>query len=397
MNYNFNLRVLYLGFALPKGVAEFHTDWCPAGQLFESNLLNELGNFTNLRRVSLTPRFDEFQKLKPDKSSLFLFEKEKMGLLDNFNRLCHYYTELINRNESPSHLLIYNLTPLFNRFIQWLKSQSFRPKLVLLLADSAQLGVPIHWFKRLRYRFKPSTWFDDEMLNLFDAAICLSPNAQNYFAKHRGQPSLWMPGGVTPTKDPPPFLRRRAQDEPLRIGYFGALAPHTGIANFAEMFLDIKSNVYLEVRGGGSQTALIKNLARRSNGRITFHPFEGTSKDAIAMARDRWDVLVNPRRAAFGNHNNFASKIFQYTLVGRPILTSLISGEEKVLGNNGFFMTSNYSKQEVENTLKTINSNSENLPEIARMAYTNVQMNYTWEKQTLSVIEFLGKLTALQN
>jgi glycosyltransferase involved in cell wall biosynthesis len=110
------------------------------------------------------------------------------------------------------------------------------------------------------------------------------------------------------------------------------------------------------------------------------------------MATDRWDVLVNPRRSAFGNHNNFASKLFQYALAGRPILTTQISGEEIVLGGFGFFFDGNYSRKDIELALNKIRVAQDQFHRIAEGAYKHVHEYYTWELQTNKVINFLKLL-----
>ena len=48
-------------------------------------------------------------------------------------------------------------------------------------------------------------------------------------------------------------------------------------------------------------------------------------------------MLVKPRPSVPGNDNNFSSKVFEYALSGRAILTSRLSGVDAVLGNEAFY------------------------------------------------------------
>jgi hypothetical protein len=167
---------------------------------------------------------------------------------------------------SPTHIIVYNLSPIYNKFIKFIRDQHPRPKIILLLLDSAQLNENISIIKKIRYKFKHWVWLDEQMLPFFDAAVCLSPHTQRLFESMTGRPSLWMPGAVSPSLSPPPFVRVKSDGEPLRLGYFGSLSDYAGILDFTKIFDSLDVPFVLEIRGAGKLSAAISQLASKSQG-----------------------------------------------------------------------------------------------------------------------------------
>src|SRR5258708_33048333 len=99
----------------------------------------------------------------------------------------------------PDVVVVYNLSPIYNQFLLWLRCHPKCPKLVLLLLDSPSLGVPRQRWKSFRRRFKPMYTPDSEMISRFDACIGLSKVTEKYF-RPPGVPFLWRPGGFNPPR-----------------------------------------------------------------------------------------------------------------------------------------------------------------------------------------------------
>ena len=59
--------------------------------------------------------------------------------------------------------------------------------------------------------------------------------------------------------------------------------------------------------------------------------------DFVLQFAQQCDVLINPRPLWPGHDNNFSSKVFEYALAGRAILTSRVSGVDLVLGEEAFY------------------------------------------------------------
>jgi glycosyltransferase involved in cell wall biosynthesis len=243
--------------------------------------------------------------------------------------------------------------------------------------------------KRLRYRVKPMTFLDVNMVSRFDACIGLSPDVQKYFSP--SVPFLWMPGACSDRVEPANGSIPVAEDRPVRFGYFGALAEHAGIYEFTEMFLRCSTTATLHICGYGKAGARVANLAQQSS-RVEFQGFLPATDDCLAFGRS-CDVLVNPRPPTHGNENNFPSKVFDYALCGRAILTSGLSGVDEVLGKNAFY----FEAQRFRETLPPILTELANTPvaELHRrggLIREKVVSEYTWSLQGSRINKFIDAL-----
>jgi glycosyltransferase involved in cell wall biosynthesis len=336
-------RLLYLGFAFPPGIQALFPSVNPAGHGFETQMVAALRPHCDLRSASVLGVEIPQPPADADPASGVAHElvlrdspPEVFHRWRSLARLKQHYRRWTRAGWRPDAVLVYNLGPIYNQFIRWLRRQAPRPRLVLLLLDSAQLGKPLPALKRFRYRFKPFVVAEDEMLREFDAAIGLSRETERFFAP-RGTPFLWMPGGCTPARGnfTDPSTPDSHANTPLRLGYFGALAAHAGVMELIEAFGRTKLTATLHVCGYGKRADAIAEAAKRDE-RIRFHGLLPTPADCLRFGRS-CDVLVNPRPAGHGNENNFPSKIFEYALCGRAILTTRLSGVDAVLGVEAFY------------------------------------------------------------
>jgi hypothetical protein len=289
----------------------------------------------------------------------------------------------------PDVVLVYNLSPIYNQFLLWLKRHLRCPKLVLLLLDSPNLGVPVQRWKTFRRRFKPLYTPDCEMIWRFDACIGLSKVTEKYF-RPRNVPFLWMPGGCTPARvclaDPGAPDRRNGS---VRLGYFGALADHAGVRPLIETVLATQIPALLEICGYGKLAQTLNSLATQ-NGRLKFHGLL-TPSECLRFGTT-CDVLVNPRPATHGNENNFSSKLFEYALTGRSILTSRLSGVEDVLGPEAFY----FDPQDFNRSLRTsllglAQTKREELDRRGAAIQHRILSQFSWAKQGARVASFLKR------
>lgn len=335
------LRLLYLGFAFPPGIARLHPEVNPAGHALETQMIHELRHHFEIRSTAVLPfevsvidGADPHSGLPHD---LMLLERppELFTRWSSLARLKARYRQWHSAGWHPELVLVYNLSPIYNQFLRWLRRQPDCPKLVLLLLDSPNLGQSLPWLKRFRRRFKPMCVPDSEMLPCFDACIGLSQTAARYFHP-RNIPFLWMPGGCTPARalNGQTRISINADTEALRLGYFGTLGPHGGIEQFARTLLAHDIPARLDICGFGKGAATFAQLAS-ANSRIKFHGL--LTPRACLQFGHTCDVLVNPRPASHGNENNFASKLFDYSLTSRAILSSDLAGAEAVLGPDAFY------------------------------------------------------------
>jgi glycosyltransferase involved in cell wall biosynthesis len=290
----------------------------------------------------------------------------------------------------PDAVLVYNLSPIYNQFLLWLRRHRNCPKLVLLLLDSPNLGVPMHRWKRFRRRFKPMYMPDGDMIWRFDACVGLSQSTEKYF-RPREVPFLWMPGGCTPSRAPRMNEHElQERNGEIRMGYFGALADHAGVKPLINTVLSADVRASLEICGYGKLGEMCDELARQSS-RVRFRGLL-TPEDCLSFGRS-CDVLVNPRPATHGNENNFSSKLFDYALSGRSILTSKLSGVEDVLGPDAYYFDPYDFEPSLRRNLFALAKTSRAELDRRGMAIKQrVISEFSWTKQGARLARFLTEL-----
>jgi glycosyltransferase involved in cell wall biosynthesis len=125
---------------------------------------------------------------------------------------------------------------------------------------------------------------------------------------------------------------------PIRFGYFGAFSAHAGLADLIRVFTATDRPHRLRICGWGKAGPAMAKLCEQDS-RLEFLGFMPPD-DCLKFAQG-CDVLVNPRPSGHGNENNFPSKIFEYALCARAIVTTRISGVDAVLGEEAFYIDEN--------------------------------------------------------
>ncbi len=391
-------RLLYLGFAFPPGLAEKHPGINPAGHALETRMISELRRHFDIRSAGVLP-FDPPDKLPASLAAVpgidhevLLVERppELLHRIRSVRRLKAEYRKWQASGWQPEAVMVYNLSPIYNAFLLWLKRQAQCPKLVLLLLDSPNLGQKLPWLKRFRRRFKPLYFPDSEMILRFDACAGLSQATEKYF-RPRGVPFLWIPGGCTPARalqDSRPGAEPKPE-APIRFGYFGALGPYAGARQLVDLFLERKIPGTLEMCGHGSNSEEFARLAGL-HPNLRFHGLL-TPDQSLAFGAT-CDVLVNPRPLSHGNENNFASKLFDYAMTGRAILTSRLSGVEAVLGPEAYYFDPENFTEDLGRKLAELGQTSRTeLNRRGRAIQQRVVENYSWEKQAARLAAFIDQ------
>jgi len=104
-------------------------------------------------------------------------------------------------------------------------------------------------------------------------------------------------------------------------------------------------------------------------------------------------VLINPRPISHGNENNFASKLFEYALCGRAILTSRLSGADSVLGPEALY----FDPRDFEPSLREAFEAIATIPrtELDRRGAAiqeRITGTFSWESQAARLAGFLKNL-----
>lgn len=387
-------RLLYLSFAFPPGLRALHPGINPAGNAFETQMAAALREHFEMRSIALLPFpvKDLPENAAPDSGiahDLMLVEQppELWHRAIALREMKRAYKQWVARNWRPQAVMTYNLTPVYNQFIRWLRRQPDRPKLVLLLLDSSQLGARWPAWKRLRYGMKPFVTLDEDMLDEFDACIGLSIQTKKYAAAH-GLPFLWMPGACTPARAPMPVLD--IHSGPVRFCYFGALAPHAGVMEMTKLFLQTTGESELYICGYGRHSDELAELAKHSP-RLKFHGLLPRPEDCLKLGQ-ACDVLVNPRPPGHGNENNVASKLFDYALCRRAILASRIAGIDEVLGPEAFYFAPDDYEKTLKDALEACAKTSrEELRRRGAAVSERVMREFNWAAQAARMAEFIRR------
>ncbi len=339
-----------------------------------------------------------FGKLEPRDDSLGL--EHELLLWDrrpelwhrwhSWRQLCRFYVERTARRGLPDVLLVKNLGPVYTCFVRWLRRQQPRPWIVLILADAGTLGQKIPFAKRLRYAFKPMITLDESKSMLwFDACISFSFSTRRYF-EPRGVPWMWMPSAFNFRYDPPPASL--APTGPIRFGYFGQLAERTTVLPMVHGFLDAKVPGTLHVCGYGSLSNVLKELAGRHS---NFH-FDGLfakQSDCLAWAQ-QVDVLINPRLPIQGLENSFPSKILDFGMTGKAILSTRTGGVDQVLGEEGLYLeTDDFAGSLRQKLFEVAALDRTELQRRGAAIRERVLKDFNWDAQARRMIEFLSGIS----
>jgi glycosyltransferase involved in cell wall biosynthesis len=392
---NRRLRLLYLSNAFPPGLTGRFPSLNPAGHATETRMAQALSRLAEVSTIGLLPG-EVYGQLEPKDKSLGL--EHELLLWDREPALWHwwlawrklrrFYVTKTTRTGMPDVLLVRNFSPVFNRFVSWLRSKDPHPRIVLILADSSTLGQRVKFSRQLRYALKPMQILDDQAVQRYDACISFGNGTRRYF-EARGVPWLWMPSAFNFRYDPP--LAAPSQSGPIRFGYFGALAGHASVLPMVKVFLDAQVPGTLHVCGFGKLSDALQKLARQHP---SFH-FDGllqNQADCLAWAQ-QVDVLINPRLPVWGLENSFPSKIFEFTMTGKAILTTRTGGVDEVLGPEAFYLETENFEVSLREKLRLLSATDRaELQRRGTLIRRRILRDFNWDEQARRMVEFLTKL-----
>jgi glycosyltransferase involved in cell wall biosynthesis len=388
-------RLLYLGSAFPPGVSALFPNLQPPGQLLETGFVRSTMPWWDTRSVG-TSGIDIERLPRPLPASPGL--DNALNLLDKAPEVWHRrrslwrlqraYLEWAAAGWRPDVIMVYNMTPIYDAFVRWIKRRPNPPCLVLYLADSTELGLRLPAFKRFRYRFKPFVWPQSKTVRLFDACVGLSRATEAMFGA-LGLPWLWLPNGCDP--------ERAVRTEGVRgpglpvLGYFGSPTYYAGVPQLLRCYTSRQRPGTLRINGFGKALTTVKQQYA-GHPQITVTGPVSTAEEVLHFGRN-CDVLLNPRPNYPGNTNNFPSKVFEYALVGRAVLSTSVSGANDVLGDAAYY----FDADDFENSLEKALTKLEGVPreELDRRGQAiqdRVLREFSWARQGERLTNFLQGL-----
>ena len=383
------LRLLYLSNAFPPGVSGRFPTIAAAAHATETRMaqalskvaeISTVGLITGKLRGHLEPRDDSIGL--EHKFVLWESPPDLWHRWRNWRQLRRFYLEEVKRNGIPDVLLVRNLAPVFNYFVRWLRSQRPRPAIVLVLADSG-LGQPVPLSRRFRYYFKPMQFLEEQAALWYDACLGFGLESRRHF-EPRGAPWLWMPSAFNFYYEPPPAVETSG---PIRFGYFGGLSREIGVDVMVRAFLASGVAGSLRVCGFGGLAESLKQLAGEHP---NFH-FDGTlprQSDCLPWAQ-QVDVLVNPRLPLWGRDNSFPSKIFEFAMTGKAILSTRACGVDQVLRDEGIYADAGNLEVSLREKFREVSAmNRSELQRRGNVIRQRIVHEYNWDAQARRMVEF---------
>jgi glycosyltransferase involved in cell wall biosynthesis len=260
--------------------------------------------------------------------------------------------------------------------------------ILLLLGDSGGLGEKIPWLRRLRYKFKPLQMLEAQAVLLYDACLVSGLNAKRYF-EPRGVPWIWIPCGFNFDYNPPP--PDPSQNGPVRFGYFGTLTERSGVLTLVNAFLTAGVPGTLHICGHGPLSGELEKLARQ-HPNFHFDGFLPKQWDCLPWAQ-KVDVLINLRLPFWGQDNSAPSKVFEYGVAGKAILSTRTAGMDEILAQEGIYIETENFEESLRQKLQEVSAmDRAELRRRATIIRDRIVKNYSWEEQARRIIEFVNGL-----
>ena len=262
----------------------------------------------------------------------------------------------------------------------------FGGKAVALVADLPHDFYDFRGWRALLQRidFRVQT----NIISSFDGQITVTRNIADDFAS--AVPALLMEGGVESAELVEGQGARPRGDEALRICMFsGLLNDINGVELLLEAFAQIHGPEYrLWIFGRGPLESMVKAAANQ-DGRINYGGFRPNT-EILARQRDA-TVLINPRpshRAV--TRYTFPSKLHEYMLSGRPVLTTLLPGIPEEY-HPYLFLAHNETPEGLAASIETVCAR-EDLTGFGERAREFVLREKNWQVQGARVYDFVSEL-----
>ena len=304
----------------------------------------------------------------------------------SWRQLRRFYLEEVKRKGMPDALLVRNLTTVFNYFVRWLRQQPQCPVIAVVLADSG-LGQPVSISRRLRYLIKPMQYLEEKSVLWYDACLGFGFESRRDF-ESRGVPWLWMPSAFNFYYEPP---SNTVAEGPIHFGYFGGLSREIGVHSMVKAFLASGVPGPLRLCGFGPLTDTINKLAKE-HPNLHFDGLLPRQSDCLPWAQQA-DVLVNPRLPLWGRDNSFPSKIFEFGMAGKAILSTRTGGVDEVLRDDGLYLeTENFEDSLRQKFCEVAAMDRVELQRRGTAIRNRVLKDFNWDAQARRIVEFLTGL-----
>ena len=221
---------------------------------------------------------------------------------------------------------------------------------------------------------------EDDAVYEYDACVAVSNQTRRYF-EPKGIPWMWMPAAYNYFYEPP---AAPVFTGPIRFGYFGSIAQNSASVPMIRAFLQSDVAGTLHLCGSGKAVDEVKKIAAE-NPRIKY---DGVLKPAECLAwAQNVDVLINPRLPMWAN--SFSSKIMEYGMTGKAILSTKVGGVDEVLGESGLFFDAENLEESLRQSLQTVaQMDRAELNARGAAIRQRILQEYNWDVQARRMVDF---------
>jgi glycosyltransferase involved in cell wall biosynthesis len=225
---------------------------------------------------------------------------------------------------------------------------------------------------------------------------------KNYIALNENAMKKYVPesryiivdGGIEPSE----FAEKEhfwAEDE-KNVIYTGALVDYSGIMNLiTAMDLIEDKSIVLDIYGDGPLKSEIERISAE-NKRICYHG-RVDNKTAIKAQQSAW-LLANPRPTQSEIAMvTFPSKIFEYLMSERPVMTTRLNGFSKDYDDILYWIDGETPKDIAECINKINKETNDTLLKRAKLAKEYLLKNKTWEINAKKIHEFMLETFGVTN
>src|SRR6185312_13496462 len=145
------------------------------------------------------------------------------------------------------------------------------------------------------------------------------------------------------------------------------------------------------VCGYGPLSGELEQLSKQ-HPNIKFDGCLPKQSDCLDWAQ-KLDVLVNVRLPICGQDNSAPSKIFEYGVAGKAILSTRTAGMDMVLGDEGIYIeTENFEESLLQKFREVSAMNRIELERRAAIIRHRILSEYSWSELSRRMVEFYSAL-----
>ena len=397
------MHIVYLGIiSKPEDIGKIG-EASVAGNKMQYNLLKHLSKYEDLKIdiVSFHPyrSFHKSKKLFVKTAKEKLFDNVDLWQVGYINMpiikqlilpfITYFKAKSLIIDENDI-LFAYDMYPTQGIPMSLLRKK-IKDKTLCLLADLSvgQVKKATGFKKLLRILYESNTLSNMKKCKNY---IALNENAMKIYAPHSNY--IIVDGGIEPSE----FAEKECtwSGEEKNVIYTGALVDYSGIMNLvkAMSLIDDKS-IVLDIYGSGPLQSEIEQAAS-NDARIRFHG-SVDNKTAIKAQQSAW-LLANPRPVGSEIAKvTFPSKIFEYLMSERPVMTTRLNGFSKDYDDILYWVEG----ETPEDIANCINNISKETPEAllarAKSARQYLLKNKTWEINAKNIHEFITETVGVNN